>query len=326
MATVRKRTWTREVDSEDGKGKVTITNSAWLADYFDSGGSRRQKTFRTKKTAEDWLVDVQHDIKRGVHTPDGSSITVADAGERWIRRGEIEGLERSTICQRDQHMRCHINPLIGGMKLSQLTAPIVQDFADNLLETRSHAMARKTLTSLKSLISEAQRRGFVAQNVAREIKIRAKDRHMESVVIPTKPEIKAMLAGVEGRWRPFLVTATFTGMRASELRGLPWADVSFDAEEIRVSQRADRWGMIGSPKSKAGRRSIPMSPMVCNTLREWKLASPCTNQRSEPGIGATVGKPLTDLLGVSSAARYAGMNSSTAANSRIRTLRPCRRT
>jgi len=32
-----------------------------------------------------------------------------------------------------------------------------------------------------------------------------------------------------GRWRPLIIAAIFTGMRASELRGLPWRDVDLDA-------------------------------------------------------------------------------------------------
>lgn len=46
--------------------------------------------------------------------------------------------------------------------------------------------------------------------------------------------------------------AVFTGMRSSELRGLPWGAVDFDTETINVRQRADEWGVIGSPKSEAG--------------------------------------------------------------------------
>jgi integrase len=75
-------------------------------------------------------------------------------------------------------------------------------------------------------------------------------------------------------WRALLVTAIFTGMRASELRGLLWSDVDLKAGVIHVRRRADLWGQIGAPKSKAGRRDIPLSPMVITTLREWKVASP----------------------------------------------------
>ena len=63
-----------------------------------------------------------------------------------------------------------------------------------------------------------------------------------------------------------------TGLRASELRGLHWADVDLKKAELHVRQRADRYGVIGAPKSKAGQRTIPLGPQVVNTLREWKLA------------------------------------------------------
>ena len=72
------------------------------------------------------------------------------------------------------------------------------------------------------IIGDAQRRGLVAQNVARDVRIRAGGRHKEPVTIPTKAEIRALLEAVAPRWRPLIVTAVFTGLRASELRGLTW--------------------------------------------------------------------------------------------------------
>jgi integrase len=62
-------------------------------------------------------------------------------------------------------------------------------------------------------------------------------------------------------------------MRASELRGLRWADVDLENATIHVAQRADQWGKFGPPKSAAGARDIPLVPMVVNTLRAHKLAS-----------------------------------------------------
>src|SRR5436853_369094 len=94
------------------------------------------------------------------------------------------------------------------------------------------------------------------------------------VDIPTKNEIRAMLAHAQGWVRPLIVTATFTGLRASELRGLRWGDVDLDRGELTVRQRADRWGSLGSPKSDAGKRDVPLAPVVVNALREWRLACP----------------------------------------------------
>jgi len=139
-------------------------------------------------------------------------------------------------------------------------------------------MARKVLASLKSILSEAQRRGLVARNAAQPVKVEMRKRDHGKLAagrdIPSKKEVQTMLAMADGRWRPLLITAIFTGMRSSELRGLTWVDVDFEQKVIHVRQRADHWGEIGAPKSAAGDRKIPMSPMVANALKEWRLACP----------------------------------------------------
>jgi integrase len=201
------------------------------------------------------------------------------AAEIWIEKGELEKLERSTLRQYRNHVDRHIRPSrIGNEKLARLSTPMIETFRDDLLKKCSRPMARKVLSSLKSILGEVQRRGLVAQNAAHPVRIDAKRRAQGKLAIgrdiPSKEEIQAILAKADGRWRPFFVTAVFTGLRASELRGLPWRDVDFDRKVVHVRQRANLWGDIGAPKSAAGHREIPMSPMVVNALREWKLACP----------------------------------------------------
>jgi integrase len=93
-------------------------------------------------------------------------------------------------------------------------------------------------------------------------------------VIPTKPELQAIIANAAGRWRPLILVGMFCGLRASELRGLRWGDVDFDARQIHINQRADIYHKIGRLKSKSAYRSIPCPSLVLNTLREWKLKCP----------------------------------------------------
>jgi integrase len=138
-------------------------------------------------------------------------------------------------------------------------------------------MVRKILVSLSGILSDAQDRGLVAQNVARQRRTRSngeaqqKQRLEVGKDIPTPDEIRAILGQLQGRARPLLLTAIFTGLRASELRGLRWDDVDFARSEIRVRQRADRFGTIGAPKSAGSRRTVPLLPMVTNALREWRV-------------------------------------------------------
>jgi integrase len=62
-----------------------------------------------------------------------------------------------------------------------------------------------------------------------------------------------------------------TGLRASEVRGLRWADADLKAPSLTVAQRADRWCDLGPPKSDAGHRTIPIGPSLATALKAWKL-------------------------------------------------------
>jgi integrase len=200
-------------------------------------------------------------------------------------------------------LELHIEPFIGDSRLNALSLPLLRHLEDRLLdEGRSPAMVRKVLVSLGSLIADAQERGLVARNVVREMRGRrgSSDRRAEKrakgklrvgVDIPTPAEVKAIVGALQGRWRPVLLTAIFTGLRASELRGLRWEDVELDRRLLHVRQRADRFNDIGNPKSEAGEREVPLPPIVVNTLREWRLACP----RRDTGRKDDDGQPIEEL-------------------------------
>lgn len=263
MATIRKRA-------------LPSGKTVWQCDYRDGAGNRRSRQFQKKRDADAFLVQARAEVAQGIHTPDSVSITVEQAGALWLARGEAEGLEASTLAMYGQHVRLHINPRIGAVKLSRLTTPAVETFRDELVAALSREMARKVLKSLKGLLREAQRRGLVAQNAAEATSVKMAGRQKEEAEIPTKEHMRAILQHAPERWRPLIVTALFTGLRSSELRGLTWANVDLRNKLIKVRQRVDRYNVMGVPKSRAGRRDVPMAPMVVNALRKWKLACPVT--------------------------------------------------
>jgi integrase len=275
---VRKRRWVTRSGEE---------REAWIVDYVDREGERHIETFAKKKEADARHAVVAVDVSTGVHVAASKSVTVKEAGESWIRASEANKLERSTIKQYREHVDRHIAPFIGRMKLSDLNAQVVRKLEDTLREEgRSSAMVRKIIGSLGSLLADAQEQGLTARNAVRDLRRnrrRGKELNAEKrqkgklkigVDIPAPQEVKAMLAHAQGRWRPLLITAIFTGLRASELRGLRWRDVDLNAGELHVRQRADRFNKIGKPKSAAGERVVPFGKLVSNTLKEWKLACP----------------------------------------------------
>src|SRR5262249_20862157 len=198
----------------------------------DQNGARHIQTFERKKDADDYHATVRVDVAKGVHTPQNKSLTVAVAAENWIKYVELEKRERTTVAQYRGHIDNHINPRLGRERLAKLTTPRIQVFRDELLASLSRALAKKVLTSLKSLLKDAQRRGNAAQNVALSVSIkrdnRDKSRLKAGVDIPTPEEIKRIIHAATGNVRPLLIVAAFTGLRSSELRGLRWTDVDLN--------------------------------------------------------------------------------------------------
>jgi integrase len=267
---VRKRKWTTRL----GEHK-----ESWIVDYSDQKGERHIQTFERKKDADAYHATVKVDVRQGVHTPVNQSITVAEAGKEWIEYVTGERRERSTLQSYQSHLDLHINPKLGREKLAKLTTPRINKFRDDLLASEvSRATAKKILTSLKSLLRDARRRGNVAQNVALDVKIAATARSKRKLKvgedIPTTDEIRRIIYAATGRARPFMITAIFTGLRASELRGLRWQDVDLKRGALHVRQRADRFNVIGKPKSESSDRTVPLPAQVINALKEWKLACP----------------------------------------------------
>ena len=77
-----------------------------------------------------------------------------------------EGLERATIEPRKRHLKLHIAPFIGRVKLAELTRRGLTPSSINSATPEFRAMRSKILTSLGGALSFAKGQGLVAQNVA----------------------------------------------------------------------------------------------------------------------------------------------------------------
>lgn len=276
MATVKKRSWR----TARGEHK-----EAWRVSYTDREGERQHKQFGLKRDAEAYRIKVEGEIAAGIHTPDSKSVTVGEAANIWIAACEANGCDRGTLKTYREIVNRHIRPQLGSEKLSRLSAPRVIVFRDAMMLTRSHAMASKAVRHLSMILAEAMRRGLVAQNVARPVKVRRprgekRQGLAKRAEIPPIAHLKAMLEAAdrlahEDPCLPVLLRVVMLcGLRASEVRGFPWSNANLKAPDLTVSQRADRWNEIGPPKSGAGHRIIPIGPSLATALKAWKLRCP----------------------------------------------------
>lgn len=254
---IKRRTW---------KNRDGSIGAAWQAGYSDQSGKWRTRSFDKKKDTETFFTNAKRQVRNGVHVTDAESVTVAEAAKRWLERLELDGRDRSTLRQYDNHCRNHIGPALGAILLTKLNPAAVTDFRDKLLQKNSRAMARKVFVSFKSILAEAESRGLIGHNRASSVEIGTDVRGQADAIhnrqFPQPNEIRAIIETVTamsisahradgGNMKVFLTTAAFTGLRSSELRGLHWANVDFAGHRIHVRQRADEFGTIGPCKTKA---------------------------------------------------------------------------
>lgn len=277
-ASVRKRTW----QTKDGP-KV-----AWIADYFDQEGVRRQKTFTTKGAAKDWLPKTQQEIKQGVHVPDSTAATLREACDAWIKRGEAKKREHSTMRQRRLHVDHILAMLDGDAKLSRYSATRLEAFRDEMLLKVSQPMARKIIVSLRSILRQAKAVHLLSADLKVEVESRHKKHLKVGRDIPTAPEVKAVIEATadDPKARALACLAAFAGLRASELRGLAWSHLDLGSNsnpKVTIEERADELGVIGSPKSRASHRPVGLNATTVQALKAWKLAQPPIVTKGEDG-------------------------------------------
>lgn len=138
---------------------------------------------------------------------------------------------------------------------------------------------------LGAIIADAQMRGNASHNPVYDMPrktrpYRRTDREKLAqkpqlgIDIPTPDEIRLIVEHACGGYSLLILVAIFSGLRASELRGLRWMDIDFRQGVLHVRQRADSKCKLGPPKSKAGYRTITIPPGVLEQLREWKTRCP----------------------------------------------------
>lgn len=241
--------------------------------------------------------------------PSGSKLDVPAAIDRWldicekIGRDGREPVEPETLKEykrRSQVMKRYPWPKL----MCELEQPDIVRFRTWLLENETRDLARRTLSSLHSVLIEMKLQGLIAVDPAAHITIRSGGRYeedSEGVEIPSDQEVRDLLAATEtlrlkneymakcwARYKPMIHLAVFSGMRPSEYRGLPWSNVGEGI--IHVRQRADKTGIIGPVKSKAGRRTLHVSSKVTDMIFGWRAS--CPESEADLVFPTDTGKPI----------------------------------
>ncbi len=278
-------------------GKVT----GFVGAFFGPDGKRHWVSAKTKTECWRKLNVAMADADRGI-LPGPANLTVERYLASWLADSVKGTVSRTTYDGYKRDVHYHIIPELGRRKLKEVTPGDIRHLyrktAERGLKDRSieyvHTTLRKSLKAavVDRLISHNPTDGV------RPLKTPAGTAKESKALAPY--QVKALLkATSESRLEALYVVAIHTGLRRGELLGLKWTDADLNAGTLAVRRSLDVDGTFKSPKNRAARRTLKLTPRAVDALKAHKVRQ--NAERLQAGsrwqdhnlvFPNTVGKPM----------------------------------
>jgi integrase len=283
-----------------GTVRTYRTTAGWKAKtrYRDYDGQVREveRWGRTKGAAEQSLRVALRDRARGEGDAEVSPETrVRVLAEVWFRYVSEQDRSASTLQQYRYRLDRQILPVLGGLRVRELTPGII-DRHLRLMATRHGPAAAKTCRSIISgLCGLATRHGALTSNPVRDAaRIPQPKRQPRALTIAEARQLRAWLTYDERaveRDIPDLVSMLMaTGLRIGEGLALTWGGVDLERHTITVKStlvRLNGRGLTIKPtKTAAGVRTLVL-PTWCVEMLCARMSITC--RHDEPIFRAPLG-------------------------------------
>lgn len=187
---------------------------------YDGEGKRiRVRVFGTTKAEALRKLDA---AKNG-NLPRSGGVTVGEFVAGWLESVK-DSVEPTTWAGYEQHHRLHIQPRIGGVKLTALDAGTVAGFVSRMTrDGTSAAMVKKIVVTLRSALGAAVRAGIITRDPADGVPLPKRQRGTVRILNPD--EVRSLLAVLkDDRLGAVAPVAIDSGLRQGELFALHWTD------------------------------------------------------------------------------------------------------
>jgi integrase len=258
----------------DGRCNCGAGYEAWV--YLPREGRKVRKTFRRKSEAKAWRADAMRAATRGELRPTTRDArTLAHALTEFVegmKAGTIRPKGRgaykpNTIRSYERALRVHIAPSrVGHVKVADVRRQDLQRLADDLLAL---GLAVGTVSNVFNPIQAFYRRAVdrddLTVNPAEKIDLPSGG-SQRPTRIASADEAAALLGALDSKDGPVWATAFYAGLRRGELQALRCCDLDFEASRIHVERGWDQEEGAIDPKSRSGRRSVPMLAILRDYL------------------------------------------------------------
>ena len=170
---------------------------------------------------------------------DAGNLTVRAYMNRWLETSANGTLSHRTYHNYELQIRQHINPAIGSMRLSKLTAAHVQSLYASKLQTLKPFSVRYIHAVLHRALDQAVKWNLIPINPAANVdppKVR-----QEEITPLNQDQARVFLEAARGdRLEVLYVVSLTCGLRCGEALGLKWSDIDLDQGTLRVNRQVQR--------------------------------------------------------------------------------------
>lgn len=260
--------------------------------WRDANGRQRSATRPTLDRARRDKAKFEDEAATG-HIHD-ASLTLAIYALDWIDRYQgrtTRGFRENSRKEYRRHLTAYALEFFGERQtMATLTPRRISSFVSWLAlynigteanpRVMSDASIRRIMAPLKACLATAVEEGVIPTNPTAGVRLpnRPKiEEDDEQAKALTEDELEALLLCAPQAHRLLLGFLAATGLRISEASALQWKHLILngDRPHVRV-RRAYVKGEYGPPKSRKGRRSVPLDPCLVAELRTLKRRSEFT--------------------------------------------------
>jgi integrase len=257
--------WT--VSSASGrrvKGPRYGRGKRWLARWDEPGGTAKSKAFTTKDAAAAHLAQVDVDVRGGTYVA-RSDITFEEYARTWLARQVHH--RPNTAAQAESRLRLHAYPVIGHLRLDQVSRGQVQDLV--AASSLAPASVEVVYTYVRAVFASAVEDRLLSVSPCRRIRLPEVQRRRLDPL--TAAEVGKAAVGVPVHLEAMVWVGAGSGLRPGELRSLTVDRVAggvlvVDRQLTDATRAASVvWGPL---KNDASYRSVPLASSTRARLEE----------------------------------------------------------
>lgn len=245
-------------------------------------GKQKRKAFygKTRKEVQEKLTAALNDINNNTYI-EPSKMTVEQWMYIWLRDYKKASVKPKTYAAYEAHVRNYIAPDLGNYTLATLRNDMVQRFVNGLADKGLKSLTiERIVGTLKTALIQAVDNDLIAKSPATRIKMPLKQERTPRVLTVEEQNI-FMEYSKEHRNGEIFLLILGTGLRIGEALALTWDDIDFENHILSVNRTQIEYCEhingetiyhrgYSSPKTKAGKRTIPLIPSLVDMLLKLK--------------------------------------------------------